>query len=118
MLRVIAACLALATMPAAAQTLQLNVVQESLALKPDDIVSVTVVQDQGQWAISIKLAHGAGALFGAVTGRSVGKKMQIVVDDRILSAPIVRNAILQGEVWITGNFTEEDARALAAKIKR
>lgn len=118
MLRVIAACLALATMPAAAQTLQLNVVQESLALKPDDIVSVAVVQDQGQWAIAIKLAPGAGAMFGAVSGRSVGKKMQIVVDDRILSAPIVRNAILQGEVWITGNFTEEDARALAAKIKR
>jgi preprotein translocase subunit SecD len=44
--------------------------------------------------------------------------MQIVVEDRILSAPIVQNAIMQGEVWISGNFTEEDARALAAKIRR
>jgi len=117
MVRMFALCLVLAAMPVAAQTVQLNVIQESLDLKPTDIESVGVVQDQGQWAISIKLAPGARAMFGAVTGRSIGKRMQIVVEDRILSAPIVRNAIMQGEVWITGNLTEEDARALAAKIK-
>ncbi len=120
MVRAAVLALGLAVLPqaAGAQSLQLNVVQESLELKRDDIVSVEVVQQHGQWAIAIKLAPGAGAMFGAVTGRSVGKKMQIVVEDRILSAPIVRDAIMQGEVWISGNFTEEDARALAAKIRR
>jgi preprotein translocase subunit SecD len=120
MLRASVVALALAAVPhaAGAQSLQLNVVQESLELKPGDIVSAEVVQQHGQWAIAIKLAPGAAAMFGAVTGRSIGKRMQIVVEDRILSAPIVQQAITQGEVWISGNFTEEDARALAAKLKR
>ena len=118
MFRMFAVSLALAAMPAAAQAVQFNVVQESLELNPADIETVKVVQDQGQWAISIKLAPGARAMFGAVTGRSIGKRMQIVVADRILSAPVVRNAIMQGEVWITGTLTEDEARALAAKIKR
>jgi preprotein translocase subunit SecD len=112
--------LALAAVPQAAfaQSLQLNVLQESLELKPGDIVSAEAVQRHGQWAVAIKLAPGAAAMFGAVTGRSIGKRMQIVVEDRILSAPIVQQAITQGETWISGNFTEEEARALAAKLKR
>ncbi len=122
MLRAIILALAVAaaagTQGVRAQSLQLNVVQESLELKPDDIVSAEAVLQDGQWAISIKLAPGAGAMFGAVTGRSIGKRMQIVVEDRILSVPIVREAITRGEVMISGHLTEEDARALAAKIKR
>lgn len=120
MLRAVAFLLALAALPqaAGAQSLQLNVVQETLELKPDDIVSAEAVQQQGQWAVAIKLAPGAGAMFGAVTGRSIGKRMQIVVDGRILSAPVVREAITRGEVMISGNLTEEDARALAAKLRR
>ncbi len=122
MLRAIILALAVAaaagTQGVRAQSLQLNVVQESLELKPADIVSAEAVLQDGQWAISIKLAPGAGAMFGAVTGRSIGKRMQIVVEDRILSAPIVREAITRGEVMISGHLTKEDARALAAKIKR
>jgi preprotein translocase subunit SecD len=120
MLRAVVFVLALAALPqaAGAQSLQLNVVQESLELKPGDIVGAEAVQQHGQWAISIKLAPGAAAMFGAVTGRSVGKRVQIVVEDRILSAPIVREAITGGEVMISGNLTEEDARALAARIRR
>lgn len=118
MFRIIALCLTLAAMPAAAQSVQLNVVQESLDLKPSDIVSAEPVMQDGQWAIAIRLAPGAGAMFGAITGRNIRKRMQIVVDDRILSAPVIMQAITQGEVWISGNFSEQDARALAAKIRR
>ena len=120
MLRVIALSLALAAAPlaAGAQTVQLNVVQESLELKPDDIVSAEPVLRDGQWAISIRLAPGAGAMFGAITGRNIRKPLQVVVDDRILSAPIIMEAITRGEVMISGHLTEESARQLAAKIKR
>ncbi len=120
MLRIFTLCLALAAAPNAgtAQTLQLNVVQESLELQPADIVGAEPVLRDGQWAILIRLAPGAGAMFGAVTGRSIGKQMQIVVDNRILSTPVVREAITQGEVMIGGNMSEADARALAAKIRR
>ena len=120
MLRAIVLSLALAAAPVAAgaQTLQLNVVQESLELKPADIVSAEPVLQDGQWAISIRLSPGAGAMFGAITGRSIGKRMQIVVEDRILSAPIVREAITRGEVMISGHLSEADARELAAKIRR
>ncbi len=120
MLRILVLCLAIAALPSfgIAQTVQLNVVQESLELKPADIVGAEPVLRDGQWAVLIRLAPGAGAMFGAITGRSIGKRMQIVVDDRVLSTPVVREAITQGEVIIGGTMSEADARELAAKIKR
>ncbi len=120
MIRALAVLLALVAPAhvAGAQSLQLNVVQESLDLKPADIVSAEAVQQHGQWAVAIKLAPGAGAMFGAITGRNIRKRMQIVIEDRIVSAPVIMQAITQGDVLISGNFTEDEARALAAKIRR
>lgn len=118
MLRAITVSLALAAFsPAAAQSVKLNVVQESLELHPSDILSAEAVNEDGRWAVRLRLAPDAAAKFGVMTERNIRKAMQIVVEDRILSAPIILNAIKQGTVLIHGNMTEATARELAAKIK-
>lgn len=118
MLRTIAMTLALAAFsPAAAQTVQLNVILESQEISPDDIVSAKAMLKGGRWVVELRLTPLAATKFGMITERNVGKAMQIVVENRILSAPIILNAIKQGTVLITGDMTEALAKELARKIK-
>jgi SecD/SecF fusion protein len=119
MLRMIALSLVLATAPlsAGAQSVRLNVVQETLELKPADILSAEAVLEEGEWVIAIKLAPGAAAMFGVITERNLRKPMQVVVDDRIITAPIIQSVIKGGEIRIHGALTEASAKELARKIK-
>lgn len=103
--------------PAAGQAIELHVIQESLTLQKADIKSAEAKSDQGLWTVHIVLTDEAAKKFGEITTRAVRKKMQIVVENRILMAPIVMNPIMKGEVAISGNFTEAEAREIAAKFK-
>jgi preprotein translocase subunit SecD len=58
--------------------------------------------------------EGRRKLFEATKG-SVGRRLAILVEGRVLSAPTVQHPI-QGDAVITGDFTRAEARALAAKI--
>lgn len=110
-------CLFALAAPAAAQTIELHVIQESLTLNKADIKSAEAKLDHGSWTVHIVLTDEAAKKFGELTTRAVRKNVQIVVENRILMAPIVMNPIMKGEVVINGNFTEAEARAMAAKFK-
>ena len=117
--RLVLLCLVLSMAPsiAAAQGVQLNVVQESLELSPSDFLSAEALLEDGRWVVQIRLAPDAASKFGGITERNIRKKMQIVIEDRIVSAPIIMSPIRQGLVHIQGDFTQESATALAKRIK-
>jgi preprotein translocase subunit SecD len=121
MLRAIACAVAWSALsPAAyAQELRLDVIQESMTLKPSDILSAEQAfsQHTNQPIVSIKLAPDAAKRFGEITSRNIGKAMQVVVGDRILTTPVIRSAITRGSFIIEGNFTVEEAVELAKKLK-
>ncbi|MFB5269182.1 protein translocase subunit SecD [Paenibacillus enshidis] len=54
--------------------------------------------------------------FAEITKRLLGKKMAIYLDDRLLSAPEVRQTISDGNASISGNYTREEANELAETI--
>ena len=54
--------------------------------------------------------------FGRVTQENVGKPFAIILDDKILSAPVIQTPILGGRGQITGNFTVQDAHDLAVSL--
>lgn len=58
MVRALALCLALGALPpaAAAQTVQLHIVQESLELNLSGILSAEALLDDGRWVVQIRLA--------------------------------------------------------------
>jgi preprotein translocase subunit SecD len=61
--------------------------------------------------------NGVGAArFADVTSQSVGKRFAIVIDGKILSAPVIQTAITGGSGEITGNFTAESANDLAINL--
>ena len=54
--------------------------------------------------------------FADITKRNVGKPVAIVLDNLVISAPIVQQAILAGNGVISGNFTPEAAKSLAIQL--
>ena len=55
-------------------------------------------------------------LFADLTKRNLGKQFATYVDGEIITAPVVQTEITNGEAVITGNFTADEARALAARF--
>ena len=55
--------------------------------------------------------------FGKSTTTGVGKRLAIVLDDKIISAPVVQEAIVDGSGQITGDFTFQSATDLALLLR-
>jgi len=62
--------------------------------------------------------NGEGAqIFGDFSGKSVGKRMAIVLDDKVYSAPVIRERIGGGRGQISGNFTLNEANDVAIALR-
>ena len=66
---------------------------------------------------SISVLMLGGRKFGEVTQANVGRPFAIVLDDKIISAPIIQTAILGGSGRITGNYSVEEANDLAILLR-
>jgi preprotein translocase subunit SecD len=76
----------------------------------------------GQWAVNLEFNGDGAKKFREVTERLVGMKgaqnqFAIVLDGKIISAPTTNALIADGKAEISGNFTEESAKALAEQLK-
>ena len=62
--------------------------------------------------------NGQGAkIFGDFTGKSVGKRMAVVLDNKVYSAPNINERIGGGRVQITGRFELSEAHDLAIALR-
>lgn len=76
----------------------------------------------GQWAVNIVFDSTGTKQFADVTTRLIGlqgaqNQFAIVLDGRVISAPTTQAAITDGKPQISGNFTEQSAKALADQLK-
>ena len=55
--------------------------------------------------------------FAETTSQNIGKPFAIVIDKRVISAPVINGAITGGSGQITGNFTEDSAHDLALLLR-
>jgi preprotein translocase subunit SecD len=55
--------------------------------------------------------------FAHVTEENIGRPFAIVLDDRVLSAPVIREPITGGSGQISGNFTLEEANTVAMMLR-
>jgi len=67
--------------------------------------------------VGLDLTGRGGKLFGAITEKNVGKRLAIVLDGTVRSAPVIRERILGGSAQITGDFTHEEATDLAIVLR-
>ena len=71
----------------------------------------------GQPVINFRFNQAGARKFGAFTKENVGRPFAIVLDDKVLSAPVIREAILGGSGQISGNFTVESTNRLAVQLR-
>ncbi len=55
--------------------------------------------------------------FAEITGQNVGKPFAIVLDGKVLTAPVIRDAIVGGSGQISGNFTVDETVTLSALLR-
>ncbi len=84
----------------------------------DQLSSVIVSTDSlGQYAIDFQLKPDGTQIFGEYTTNNIGKYLAIVLDKKVISAPVINGAITEGQGQISGGFTRDSANNLAIQLR-
>ncbi|MFA6129577.1 MAG: protein translocase subunit SecD [Candidatus Omnitrophota bacterium] len=86
----------------------------------DALTGAEVRFDQSQFnepIVSLKFNAAGAKKFSEVTAANVGKRLAIVLDGKVQSAPRIREAIPSGEAVITGRFDAQQAQDLALILR-
>ena len=67
--------------------------------------------------VSFTLDRVGAKRFGKATSTGIGKQLAIVLDGKIVSAPVIRDTIASGNGQISGNFTFQSATDLALLLR-
>jgi preprotein translocase subunit SecD len=79
----------------------------------------TAYRSSGEWgdpAVTFQLTQDAGRRFEVATRENMGRKMAIVLDNQVISAPVIRASIRDSGI-IEGGFTVTTAEDLALQLK-
>jgi len=90
------------------------------SLTGDTLVDALVKFDQstfGEPYVGITLNPKGAEIFAKVTGDNVGKRLAIVLDGVVQSAPVIRERIPRGEAQISGHFKVAEANDLAIVLR-
>jgi protein-export membrane protein SecD len=96
-----------------------QLLRETPAVRGDELKNAQAAFDSRTHEPVIAFTfNGSGARkFGDFTKTHVGRPFAIVLDAKVISAPIIRDAILGGSGQISGNFTVDDAKLLAVQLR-
>ncbi|WP_120632792.1 protein translocase subunit SecD [Ruegeria sp. EL01] len=84
----------------------------------EELVDAQPAFDQnGRPAVSFRFNTSGARKFGDYTRDNVGSPFAIVLDDEVISAPVIQSHIPGGSGIITGNFTVEESTNLAVLLR-
>jgi len=93
-------------------------VEKEPVLTGDHLTNAAVAFDQyGQAIVEFQLDKKGAEIFDDVTFRNIGKRLAIVLDGKVHSAPVIRDRIPGGRGQISGNFTPAQASDLALVLR-
>jgi preprotein translocase subunit SecD len=93
------------------------VVRKRVEVSGDRLVDASTTFDQGQPVVTFRFDTVGGKRFGDTTAEHVGERLAIVLDEKVISAPVIRSPILGGNGIITGSFTVQSADKLAIQLR-
>jgi protein-export membrane protein SecD len=88
-------------------------------LSGDMLVDAGATFDQmnNEPVVSFRFNSVGAAKFGEITAANIGKPFAVVLDNRVITAPVIRSAILGGSGIISGSFTTQSANDLALLLR-
>ncbi len=90
-----------------------------VAIGGDLVSSATAGFNQmnGQAVVNLSFNSLGAKKFAEITKNNMGKPFAIVLDNKVLTAPVIRSAILNGHAEISGSFTTQSAADLALLLR-
>ena len=92
-------------------------VRKRVMVSGETLVDAQATIQDGRPVVSFRFDARGARKFGDVTKRNVNKPFAIVLDRRVISAPVIQEPILGGNGIISGSFTTEGARELALLLR-
>ena len=71
----------------------------------------------GRWVVNFTFDSTGARRFADTTLGNVGRRFAIVLDDKVVSAPVIQSSITGGRGQISGNFTARTAQDLAVLLR-
>ena len=94
------------------------IVERAPVVSGDDLVDAQPSFDQnGQPAVSFRFDASGARAFGDYTAENIGSPFAIVLDDQVISAPVIQSHIPGGSGIITGSFSVEESTNLAVLLR-
>jgi preprotein translocase subunit SecD len=96
-----------------------QLLNETPVVRGDELVDAQPAFDQrtNEPIISFRFNNAGARKFGNFTKEHVNQPFAIILDDKVISAPVIREPILGGSGQISGNFTVETANQLAIQLR-
>lgn len=94
--------------------------EKKTLLRGDTLVNADVRFDQGgfgQPIVGLTFNAEGAKKFAKITTDNVGRRLAIVLDGKVYSAPVINEPIPSGEAVISGRFSVEEAKDLALVLR-
>lgn len=94
-------------------------IEKRIMVSGEDLTDAQPGFDQrtGEPIVSFRFNTSGARRFAQVTQENVGRPFAIVLDNKVISAPVIREPILGGSGQISGNFTVQGANDLAILLR-
>lgn len=94
------------------------VLEDTPVVSGDELVDAQPSFDQnGRPAVSFRFNPAGARKFGDYTANNIGNPFAIVLDNEVISAPVIQSHIAGGSGIITGNFSVEESTNLAVLLR-
>ena len=78
-----------------------------------DVAGAKVIQGQGGPQVEIEFTGTGSSKFAEITGNNIDQLLAILVDGKLISAPVIRDKIEGGKAVLSGQFTQEEAERIS-----
>lgn len=92
-------------------------VYAQVALGGENLTNASVGYQSGLPVVEFTFNTLGAQKFGKITQDNIGRRFAVVLDSKVITAPVIRSAILGGRGIIEGNFTVESANELAVLLR-
>ena len=95
------------------------IVSKRIILSGDNLLDAQprMNNETNETVVSFSLDRVGAKRFGKATSTGIGKQLAIVLDGKIISAPVIRDTIASGSGQISGGFTFQSATDLALLLR-
>jgi SecD/SecF fusion protein len=95
------------------------VIEDRVIVSGEDLTTAQATYDQrtSEPVVSFRFNGRGAEKFGQATQENVGRRFAIILDNQVITAPVIREPILGGSGQISGHFTTQSANDLAVLLR-